>query len=75
LNEDGTPHRCPKRPSSPIPCRHCTQPIRFDENIKADSGKMIPLNPDGTYHDCPQSPFNLSKRDVNNKESKKENGN
>ena len=74
LNEDRTPHRCPKRPSSLIQCRYCSQPIRFDENVKAESGKMIPLNPDASYHDCPQSPFNLSKNTNNNNDSKKGEG-
>ena len=65
LNEDdGKPHRCPKRPASTIPCRHCSQLISFDENVKANSGKMIPLNPDKSYHNCPKSPFNLLKMHV-----------
>jgi hypothetical protein len=67
--DDGTPHQCLKRPSLTIPCRHCSQPITFDEKIKANSGKMIPLNLDRFNHNCPKSPYNLSKRDADNKDS------
>ncbi len=74
LNEDGKPHRCPKRPSSTIPCNYCTQPITFDDNRKSSSGKKIPLNLDGSNHNCPKSQFNLASSTNNNKESKKENG-
>jgi hypothetical protein len=80
LNLDGSPHDCPKRPSSynkgTITCKYCTQPITFDNNIKSKSGKKIPLNLDGTYHNCPRSAFNLSQRDANdddNNDTKKEN--
>jgi predicted RNA-binding Zn-ribbon protein involved in translation (DUF1610 family) len=62
LNEDGTLHRCPKRPPSIIRCRNCSQQITFDENQKSSSGKKIPLNQDRSYHNCPKSPFNLSQR-------------
>jgi len=72
LNEDGTAHRCPKRPPSTIPCRDCTQLITFDENRKSSSGKMIPLDPNGSPHSCPISQFNRSKTHYNN-QSKKEN--
>lgn len=78
LNLDDTTHDCPKRPSSDnketITCKYCTQPITFDDNIKAKSGKIIPLNLDKSYHNCPKSPFNLSRSTINNKEIEKENG-
>jgi hypothetical protein len=78
LNEDGKPHRCPKRPSSSttttIRCKYCTQQIAFDDDRKSSRGKNIPLSPDGTDHDCPKSPFNLSKNMNNNNDSKKGEG-
>ncbi|HKU50616.1 MAG TPA: hypothetical protein VJP79_11740 [Nitrososphaera sp.] len=34
-------------------CHGCNSPIKFDNNVKSASGKVIPLNPDGSHHECP----------------------
>ena len=38
-----------------LECFKCHQEIIFDNNIKTDSGKMIPLDPENhEKHDCPE---------------------
>ena len=41
-------------------CHGCQQPIKFDNAVKSESGKVIPLNPDGSRHDCPAKSQNNS---------------
>lgn len=40
-------------------CRSCGQEIHFDNAIKSDSGKSIPLQGATGYdkHDCPNNPY------------------
>jgi hypothetical protein len=44
------------------PCKYCSQPITFDDSVRAPSGKRIPLNPDGSHHECPYNQYNLTTR-------------
>jgi hypothetical protein len=52
-------HKCAKKP---LPsCKYCEAEISFKDEIRSQSGKLIPLNPsDNTPHNCPKNPFNLS---------------
>jgi len=39
-------------------CYTCTADIKFDDNVRSQSGKKIPLNQDGSPHQCPnKKPF------------------
>jgi hypothetical protein len=43
------------------PCKYCSQPIAFDDDIRAPSGKRIPLNADGSHHECLHNPYNMAR--------------
>jgi len=43
-------------------CKYCGQPITFNDNVRAPSGRRIPLNPNGSHHECPYNQYNLSRR-------------
>ena len=78
LNLDGTRHDCAYRPynrsrlqlqiSKPEKkwqiksCKYCNQSITFDNDVRAPSGKRIPLNPNGSHHECPYNQYNMARR-------------
>jgi hypothetical protein len=44
------------------PCKYCRESITFDDDVRAPSGKRIPLNADGSHHECPNNPYNMARR-------------
>jgi hypothetical protein len=43
------------------PCKYCSQPITFDDSVRATSGKRIPLNADGSHHECAKKSYNTAR--------------
>ena len=44
------------------PCKYCRESITFYDDVRASSGKRIPLNADGSHHECPFNPYNMARR-------------
>lgn len=46
----------------PLCSRNCGTMLKFDNAVRSQSGKMIPLEMNGERHQCPNSEYNLSGR-------------
>jgi hypothetical protein len=40
----------------------CGTDIHFDDDVKSESGKSIPLESSGEPHNCPKNPYNSGKK-------------